>query len=128
MRLKLAAGIAFVLSTSACAGHWERSYSRWEKLQSAGGERSEWARCIDQRSLAYLDAEQPAPPPTWYKGEAGGNEVIFTWVLADCSELMDKSAWRHTDSRKYEQLIGDAYRHFFSVGARIRADEEMKVI
>jgi hypothetical protein len=128
VRLKLAAGIAFVVSTSGCTGHWERSYSRWETLQSAGGERSEWARCIDQRSWAYLNTEQPAPPPIWYKGRGGGDEVIFTWVLADCSELMDKSAWRHTDSRKYEQLIGDAYQHFVNVRAEIRAHDEMKVI
>jgi hypothetical protein len=128
VRLHLAVGMVLVLSTTACAGHWERSFSRWESLQSAGSERSEWARCIDQRSWAYLNRDNPDPSPTWYKGKAGGDEVTFTWVLADCAEFMAGSAWQHTDHREYERLIGDAYQHFFNVGARIQADEDMKVI
>jgi hypothetical protein len=121
-------GIALVMSTTACAGHWERSYWRWEALRNAGGEQSKWALCIGERSEAYLNLVNPAPAPAWYKGKLDGDEVKFTWVLADCSDLMAEFASQYTDDREYEQLIGDAYQHFFSVGARIRADEEMKVI
>ena len=128
MRLHLAIGAALALSTTACAGHWERSNSRWEALQNGGGEQGKWAQCIDGRSWAYLNRENPAPAPAWYKGKVGGNEVIFTWVLADCSELMAESAWRHTDNRDYERLIGDAYRHFFNVGAQIQYEADLSTI
>lgn len=128
MKMRIGITCAFVLLAAGCASHWSRSYSRWEKLQGGTGERATWAQCIDQRSSAYLNREKPDAKPKWFKGDGHYYEVIFTWVLADCSDKMTGSAWRHTQPDEYERLIGDAYQHFFGVAAEIQSIEDNNTI
>jgi hypothetical protein len=117
---------AIGLTLSGCATHWTRSYHRWAALE-AGGPYQPWARCIDERSRAYLDPRGSEPAPGWFKPLRAGahprDHQMFTWVLADCVGHMRGEGWDYILSDKYERLIGDAYQHFFTVGAGYEADE-----
>lgn len=85
-------------------------------------------RCVDTRSHAYLDIENPEAAPAWYKGKTpAADEVIFTWVLADCAPHMEDAGWRNPSSDRWERMIGDAYRHFWSVGASIKGAHDATI-
>jgi hypothetical protein len=117
------------LAVSGCAGHWERSFDRWQAMQNSTGPQVHWVKCVDERSDLYLSEEKLAAPPSWYQGQVPAkDQVIFTWVLADCAPKMTGVGFDHLQPEQYERLISDAYRHFFSVRAEIRATEDMKVI
>lgn len=121
--------IICALSLSGCAGHWEQSYDRWQEMRYSVGPQAYWVQCVDERSDLYLSEEKPAAPPSWYHGPVPAkDQVIFTWVLADCASKMTGEGFDHLQPEQYERLISDAYRHFFSVRAEIRAAEDMKVI
>jgi hypothetical protein len=113
---------------AGCAGHWRLSYDRWQKLQNSTGPRADWANCIDKRAWEYLSRENPTARPSWYKGSSTSDQVVFTWVLADCADKMSGTAWDHLQAKEYERFIGDAYQHFFTVGAEIQANEDAKTI
>ncbi|MCW3848646.1 hypothetical protein OF829_15530 [Sphingomonas sp. LB-2] len=115
---------AMAVMVSGCAGHWSRSYDRWEGLWS--GPYRAWALCIDERSNAYLQHEAP---PAWYKGPTRTtSQIIFTWVLADCAGLMHGPGWDNLKPAAYERLIGDAWQHFLTVDARIQGDIEASIV
>lgn len=120
--------LALALGLPGCAGHsrqgnWQRSAERWRALES--GPFAPWAKCIDQSARGYFEeGPNTRPRPDWYKDTRyPTDEVIFTWVLADCAAHMRESAWRHMDTDRYERLIADAYRHYFSVIAQIRGGQ-----
>ena len=117
--------LAMAAGLSACAGHWERSYHRWDAMRD--GPHAKWAECVDERSNAYLTG---AASPTWYQGpanRAAPDQVMFTWVLADCAPYMRGEGWDNLQPEQYERLIGDAYQHFFGVGARIMAEQDAAI-
>ena len=115
---RVCAMAAMAVVLSGCAGHWSRSYGRWEALWR--GPYAAWARCIDDRSIAYLTTE---PAPGWYKGQANAPQrAMFTWVLADCGGLMHGAGWDELKPAQYERLVGDAFQHFLTVDARIQGE------
>lgn len=117
------------LSLSGCAGPWKHSHDRWYAMRYSAGPKAQWAKCIDERSRFYLSEENPAAPPSSYQGQIPAkDQIIFTWVLADCAPKMTGEGFDHLQPRKHQQLVSDAYQHFFSVRADIRATEDMKVI
>jgi hypothetical protein len=117
------------LALSGCAGHWQRSYDRWQAMRYSVGPQADWVQCVDERSNSYLSEENPAPPPSWYQGQVPvKDQVIFTWVMADCAPKMTGDGFDHLQPEQYKRLTSDAYQHFFSVRAEIRATEDMKVI
>ena len=125
-RASVALGLLPLLAATACASEWSRSYNRWQGHQgNTDDPYFKWAHCIDERSHHYLDVEAV---PADANVPEGTRSQLFTYVLADCRELMSGSAWQTLSDRQVRRLIDDAWQAFKGVDATIKADRDAETI